>query len=141
MARAELDKFVKEGPTDAELEQSKKNITGGFPLRTASNGDIVSYISMIGFYGMPLTYLDTFTGTIDKITREEVMDAYRRRLHPDTMLTVIVGKKVAKEVTQITKTKATKTKDGESKGENGKEKANKAEAAKTEAAIPTTKAK
>jgi zinc protease len=86
--------FQKEGATEEQLQASKTNITGGFPLRTASNDDIIGYIDMIGFYGLPLDYLDTFTGTIDKISRDEVVNAYKRRLHPDKFLTVIVGKKV-----------------------------------------------
>ena len=86
--------FQKEGASEEQLQASKTNITGGFPLRTASNDDIIGYIAMIGFYDLPLDYLDTFTGTIDKISRDEVVDAYKRRLHPDKFLTVIVGKKV-----------------------------------------------
>ena len=86
--------FQKEGASEAQLQASKTNITGGFPLRTASNDDIIGYIAMIAFYGLPLDYLDTFTTTIDKISRDEVVDAYKRRLHPDKFLTVIVGKKV-----------------------------------------------
>ncbi len=91
VSRDELTKFLKDGPTNEELDQSKKNITGGFPLRTASNADIASYISMIGFYGLPLDYLDTFSKKINKISREDVMDAYKRRVHPEKMLTIIVG--------------------------------------------------
>ena len=86
--------FQKEGATKEQLQASKTNITGGFPLRTASNDDIIGYIAMIGFYGLPLDYLDTFTETINKISRDKVVDAYKRRLHPDKFLTVIVGKKV-----------------------------------------------
>lgn len=86
--------FQKEGASEAQLQASKTNITGGFPLRTASNDDIIGYIAMIAFYGLPLNYLDTFTTTINKISRNEVIDAYKRRLHPDKFLTVIVGKKV-----------------------------------------------
>lgn len=92
VSRNELTKFVNDGPTEAELEQSKKNITGGFPLRTASNGDIASYIAMIGFYNQPLDYLDTFADKVNRISKEEVMDAYKRRIHPEKMLTIIVGK-------------------------------------------------
>ncbi len=91
VARKELEKFQKEGPSEEEIKASKLNITGGFPLRTASNDDIIGYIAMIGFYGLPLDYLDTFTKTINSITREQIIDAYQRRLHPDKMLTVIVG--------------------------------------------------
>lgn len=86
--------FKKEGVSEKQLQASKTNITGGFPLRTASNDDIIGYIAMIAFYGLPLDYLDTFTTTINTISRDKVVDAYQRRLHPDKFLTVIVGKKV-----------------------------------------------
>ncbi len=91
VARNELAKFQKDGPTEEEITASKLNITGGFPLRTASNSDIIGYLAMIGFYGLPLDYLDTFTDTVNKITRDEIKDAYKRRLDPKKMLTIIVG--------------------------------------------------
>lgn len=91
VARDVLEKFQKEGPSEEDLNASKLNITGGFPLRTASNDDIIGYIAMIGFYELPLDYLDTFTDTINKVTRDQVVDAFKRRLHVDKMLTVIVG--------------------------------------------------
>ncbi len=91
VVRDVLTKFQKEGPSEEDLKASKLNITGGFPLRTASNDDIIGYLAMIGFYGLPLDYLDTFTNTINNISRDEVMDAFKRRVHPDKMLTIIVG--------------------------------------------------
>ena len=91
VARDVLEKFQKEGPSEEDLKASKTNIVGGFPLRTASNDDIIGYLAMIGFYGLPLDYLDTFTDTVNKVTREQVVDAFKRRIHLDKMLTVIVG--------------------------------------------------
>ncbi|MCK5902575.1 MAG: insulinase family protein [Cocleimonas sp.] len=101
-----VNDFLKTGATEKQLKASKTNITGGFPLRTASNDDIIGYIAMIGFYGLPLNYLDTFTDTINNIIKEQVTDAYQRRLHPDKFLTVIVGKKEA----QIASEKSTEKK-------------------------------
>ena len=89
--RETLDKFVKKGPTDDELVASKKNITGGFALRIDSNGKILSYLVMIGFYDMPLDYMATFPDKIEAVTRKQVMDAFERRVFPDRMQTVIVG--------------------------------------------------
>lgn len=86
-----LKAYRDEGPSGNELGAAKKDITGGFPLRTASNSDIISYLAMIGFYDLPLDYLDTFTGKINALTQEQIVDAFRRRLDPDKMLTVIVG--------------------------------------------------
>jgi len=89
--RDEIKKFVDNGPSEKELEAAKKNISGGFPLQIASNKSIVGYIGMIGFYGLPLDYLDTFTANIDAVTVDKVKDAFKRRVHPDRMITVLVG--------------------------------------------------
>ncbi|EGV18116.1 M16 family metallopeptidase [Thiocapsa marina] len=86
-----LRRFIESGPSEAELTAAKKNITGGFPLRIASNSDIVGYLAVIGFYDLPLDYLDRFTGRIEAVTAEQIKDAFSRRLHPDRLAIVTVG--------------------------------------------------
>ena len=46
---------------------------------------------MIGFYNLPLDYLDTFNDKVSAVTREQIREAYQRRVHPDNMVTIIVG--------------------------------------------------
>ncbi|MEN8204629.1 MAG: pitrilysin family protein [Pseudomonadota bacterium] len=89
--RETLQDYVDKGPTEKELLASKKNITGGFPLRIASNSSILDYLNVIGFYDLPLNYLDTFNDKVMAVTREQIVDAYQRRVSPDTMETIIVG--------------------------------------------------
>lgn len=89
--RQTLDRFTKEGPTQEELQAAKKNITGGFPLKIDSNSDILGYIAMIGFYRLPLNYLDTFNRHIESVTTEQIRNAFARRVHPDKMVTITVG--------------------------------------------------
>ncbi len=86
-----LAAYRDEGPSANELAAAKKDVTGGFPLRTASNADIIDYLAVIGFYNLPLDYLETFTSKINAVSQEQVVDAFQRRLDPDKMLTVIVG--------------------------------------------------
>ena len=88
---AELRKFIEQGPTPAELKAAKKNLTGGFPLRIDSNSDIINYLSMIGFYNLPLDYLDTYNQKIMNVTAEQIRDAFQRKLSPDKLVTVMVG--------------------------------------------------
>ena len=88
----ELKKYVSEGPGAAELEASLKNITGGFPLRVDSNSKLVSYLAMIGFYDLPLDYMNQFVGKVKAVDAVAIKDALKRRVFPDKMLTVIVGK-------------------------------------------------
>ncbi len=89
--RDNLKIFIKHGPTEAELEASKKNITGGFPLRLDSNSKIIGYIGMIGFYGLPMNYLETFRAKVNAVTVDQIKNAFKRRLSPETFVTVMVG--------------------------------------------------
>jgi zinc protease len=89
--RDTVQTFIDKGPTEDELESAKNNIIGGFPLQVASNGKIAEYLAMIGFYDLPLDYLTRFTQNIREVTVEQIQDAYRRRVHPDRMVTVTVG--------------------------------------------------
>jgi zinc protease len=86
-----LRAFVVDGPTEDEMEAAKQNIIGGFVLRVDSNSEILEYLSMIGFYRLPLDYVDRFPERIAGVTREQVMEAFRRRIDPDRLLTVVVG--------------------------------------------------
>lgn len=83
--------FVANGPTDVELAAAKKNLTGGFPLRLDSNRKIAEQLASIAYYGLPLTYLDDFIASIDAVTADQIRDAFKRRVHPDRLVTVIVG--------------------------------------------------
>ncbi len=91
VAQDTLARFVAEGPTQQELDAAKQNIIGGFPLRIDSNRKIQDYLSIIGFYRLPLTYLDDFPTQIERVTLEQVKEAWRRRVHPQRMATVIVA--------------------------------------------------
>ncbi len=91
--RDELQKYIDQGPTKEELTAATRNITGGFPLRISSNKKIISYIAVIGFYGLPLDYLDTFNANIQAVTIKDIKDAYQRRVDLNKMVTVLVGGK------------------------------------------------
>ena len=91
-----LQQFIAKGPTKEELEDAKLNITGSFPLRQASNKDIVENLAVIGFYELPLDYLDQYNANIEAITLEQIQSAFKRRVHPDKMVTIIVGPDVEK---------------------------------------------
>jgi len=91
IVNSELRRYVQQGPTAQELDASLKNITGGFPLRVDSNRKLVEYLSMIGFYDLPLDYLQRFTDRIRAVDGQKIRDALKRRVHPDRMITVIVG--------------------------------------------------
>lgn len=91
VARDTVARFVAEGPTEAELTQAKNNLIGGFPLRIDSNKKILEYLRAIGFYRLPLTYLDDWVGAVQGVTLEQIRDAFKRRVDPESLTVVIVG--------------------------------------------------
>ena len=91
----ELKKYVNQGPEAKELEASLKNITGGFPLRVDSNSKLVGYLAMIGFYDLPLEYMNQFVGRVKSVNNDAIKDALKRRVFPDKLLTVIVGQQAS----------------------------------------------
>lgn len=86
-----LKDFIDNGPTEAELLAAKKNITGGFALRTDNNSKLTDYVSMIGFYQQPLDYLDQFPAKIEAISVADIKDAFQRRIKLDLLQTIAVG--------------------------------------------------
>ncbi len=86
-----LDEFIQKGPSEKELESAKKNITGGFVLRFDSNTKVADYVAMIGYYGMPLDYLDTFSDKVNAVSREQIVSAFQSQIGLDRFQTVLVG--------------------------------------------------
>jgi len=91
-----LREFVKSGPTEQELHAAKQNIVGGFPLRIDSNRKIHEYLAVIGFYRLPLSYLEDFVQKVERVTVSDIRDAFRRRIDPERMVTVVVGPESSK---------------------------------------------
>ncbi len=91
VAQDTLRQFIAEGPAEAELIQAKSNLTGGFPLRIDSNRKILDYLAVIGFYRLPLDYLDTWVDQVNVVDVASVRQAFVRRIDPDKLVTVVVG--------------------------------------------------
>lgn len=91
VVRRTLREFVDKGPTENELQAARNNIVGGFPMRIDSNRKIHEYLAAIGFYGLPVTYLEDFVGNIERVTVAGIKAAFARHVHPDRLVTVVVG--------------------------------------------------
>jgi zinc protease len=91
LLNSQLQDFIKNGPTEKELQHAKNNITGGFPLKIDSNKKIVEYLALIGFYDLPLDYLDKFNERVMAVTVDSIKQAFQHRVNPASMTRVIVG--------------------------------------------------
>ncbi len=96
VVRNTIAAFLRDGPTEAELKAAKDNLIGGFALRIDNNRKILDNIATIGFYRMPLDYLDTWTANVEKVGLADVRAAFARKLALDKMVTVVVGSEPVK---------------------------------------------
>ncbi|KIF83460.1 M16 family metallopeptidase [Noviherbaspirillum autotrophicum] len=91
VVRDTIATFLRDGPTPKELQAAKDNLIGGFALRIDNNRKILDNVAAIGFYNLPLDYLDTWTANVGKVTIAEIKAAFNRKIALDKMSTVVVG--------------------------------------------------
>ena len=91
VARDVLEGFLREGPSEDELAAAKANLTGSFPLRLDSNKKLLDNAAVIGFYGLPLDYLDQYQAKVQAVTADDIRQAFARRVNPANLVTVTVA--------------------------------------------------
>ena len=91
VVRETIAEYLQNGPTDAELQAAKDNLIGGFALRIDNNRKILENIAVIGYYQMPLDYLDTWTANVAKVSVSAIRAAFQRKLSMDKLVTVVVA--------------------------------------------------
>jgi zinc protease len=89
--------FLANGPTQKELDDAKRELAGSFPLTAASNSSIVAQLGAIGFYDLPLTYLEDFMTQSQEVTVEQVKAVMNKHLGADKMVIVTAGPTVAQK--------------------------------------------
>jgi zinc protease len=92
-----LADYLRDGPTQQELDNAKRELAGSFPLSTASNADIVGQLASMGFYDLPLSYLDDFMRDVQNLTTEQVKTAMAKHLAPEALVVVTAGPTVAQK--------------------------------------------
>lgn len=87
-----LARFLKEGPSISELNDAKRFLKGNFPLRFETNGAIADTLLLMGIYHWSLDRLDKYISHVIAVTPQQIKAAFQKRIHPDRMVTVTVGK-------------------------------------------------
>ncbi|MDQ6995205.1 MAG: pitrilysin family protein [Mariprofundaceae bacterium] len=73
------------------LQATKDNLIGGFAQRMDSNRERVGLMAMIGFYHMPLDYLQRWTENVNSVTVADVKKMAKYYLQPSDWNLIQVG--------------------------------------------------
>jgi zinc protease len=86
-----IAEFMARGPTQAELKAAKKSLVGGFPLRIDTNRKLLEQLAAVGFYKLPLDWLEVYPKRLEAVTLDQIRSAFARRIAPEKFAVVVVG--------------------------------------------------
>ena len=83
--------------TTKQLKETKANLIGSFAQRMDSNRERVGLMGMIGFYRLPLDYLQVWTEKVESVTLADVQTAAKMYMNPETWNLVQVGPRLTEK--------------------------------------------
>jgi zinc protease len=95
----EIRRMREEPVSDQELNDAKDYLIGSFPLRFDTNRKVASFLAQVEYFKLGLDYPDRYPDLIRSVNGEEVLRVAKKYLHPEMLITVIVGnlKKIAEK--------------------------------------------
>ncbi len=87
----EIRRIQTEPVSDRELADAKAYLTGSFPLRMDTYAKIAGMLASIEIYNLGLDYPQKYPGLINSVTKEDILRAAKKYLHPDRMAIVVVA--------------------------------------------------
>ncbi len=88
----EIKKMQTVPPTDEEMRLGKDGYLNSFVFNFEDKGDIITRMMEYDYFGFPQDFLYKVKDNIEKVTAQDVTAVAKKRLHPDALQIVIVGK-------------------------------------------------
>jgi zinc protease len=92
LIRKEWRRMGEHGPGAQELQDAKTYLTGSFPLRFSSSGNIASMLVGMQLDDLGIDYLDRRNSFIEAVTLEDARRVARRLYDADKLTVVVVGR-------------------------------------------------
>jgi len=89
--REEVDKFGREGITDAEVDAQKSFFAGNYQVGLGSNSGIANALVTAEKFGFGPKYLDEFPARIRAVNREQVNAAMRKHFFAERLHVIVAG--------------------------------------------------
>lgn len=87
-----LEEIRGDKPLDAsELELARGTLTRGYARHFETPRQLAGAVAQTAIFGLPDDRFEQFVPRINAVTPADLADAARRRIHPDRLITVVVG--------------------------------------------------
>ncbi|MCX6639985.1 MAG: pitrilysin family protein [bacterium] len=87
-----IEQYQAEGPTDQELKEAKSYMTGSYPLNFETPNQIAGNLQALEIYNLGSDYIQKYRSRVDAVSKDEVIKAAQKYLHPKDMVFVVVAK-------------------------------------------------
>jgi zinc protease len=87
----EIDRIRAEAIAPSELSLATSYLDGVFPIRFETTSAIAAALAVLAIHALPDDYYDRYRSHVRAITTEQILEAARRHLHPDSLQMVVVG--------------------------------------------------
>jgi zinc protease len=91
MCRRVIADYLAEGPGADELTDEQQSLAGAHAVRLATNAGVTRELVTVMSAGLPVSRLDTAAQTLLAVTRDEVVEALHRHIHPDHLVVAAAG--------------------------------------------------
>ncbi len=92
VARQVLTDYLHQGTDQRTFDEAKTGLLNSYPLSLSGNSTIAGRIANMAFYHLPLTYMADYPKQIEAVTPDSARAAFGTYVHPDQMLTLVLGK-------------------------------------------------
>lgn len=89
--KQELTRIAANGPTQEELDNAKRYLTGSYALRMSSSVKIASMLLGIQFEDLGIDYIDRRAGLIDAVTLADIKRVAAELIKPGNLIFTVVG--------------------------------------------------
>lgn len=88
---ANVERLRKEPVTDEELEEAKEAFVNSFVFSFTSASSIVGRLMGLEYDGLPKDFLQQLRDKVVKLTKDDLLQAARKHLHPERLRILAVG--------------------------------------------------
>lgn len=88
---SEINRMRAEPIAPEELSLATSYLDGVFPIRFETTSAIAAALAVLVVHGLPADYYDRYREHVRAMTIEQILDAAKRHLHPDSLQMVVVG--------------------------------------------------
>ena len=92
LLRDEVRKSTEAPFTDEELQRAKESVQNQFVFNFEQPSDVLFRAGYFEAIGYPQDFLERYQKGLETVTAASVLEAAKRKVHPDQMVAVVVGK-------------------------------------------------